>query len=87
LPAGDKAFLVDVLSTASDTSAAKAMTASNRGLYERNRLRGGTLYPIGAVPLTPDDWKQHFGPRWEALSAAKARFDPHGVLTPGPGIF
>lgn len=87
LPDGDKAFLIDVMATAADASGAAAMTASNRVLYERNRLGGGTMYPIGAVPLTGDDWRQHYGPEWGTLRAAKARFDPGGVLTPGPGIF
>nr|QEO74642.1 hypothetical protein [uncultured bacterium] len=87
LPEEERAFLVDVLSTATDRAAADAMTVSNRALYERNRLQGGTMYPIGALPLAADEWREHFGSRWDELQRAKSRFDPDGVLTPGPGIF
>ncbi|WP_283258008.1 hypothetical protein [Amycolatopsis thermalba] len=44
-------------------------------------------YPIGAIPFTPPDWHHHFGDQWPSLRAWKSRYDPAGVLTPGPGIF
>jgi FAD/FMN-containing dehydrogenase len=37
--------------------------------------------------MTPAKWRQHFGPHWEALVAAKRRYDPDRVLTPGQGFF
>ncbi|MGH8991929.1 MAG: FAD-binding protein [Acidimicrobiia bacterium] len=88
LPEDDVSFLLDVLCTAGPAPGAVGkMVAANRVLFERCRELGGTLYPIGAVPLTPADWERHFGPQWDHLAAAKRRFDPEGVLTPGPGIF
>jgi FAD/FMN-containing dehydrogenase len=63
------------------------MVVANRSLFERCRGYGGTLYPIGAVPLTPADWRLHFGNEWQRLVAAKHRFDPDHVLTPGPGLW
>jgi FAD/FMN-containing dehydrogenase len=35
------------------------------------------------VNFGPDDWKQHFGPRWDELCALKRRYDPDGILNPG----
>ena len=88
LPDGDLSFLVDVLCTAGpEPGAVGTMLCANRTLLERCRHLGGTFYPIGAIPLSPPDWRRHFGPEWERLVRAKRRFDPGGVLTPGPGIF
>lgn len=91
LPEEETAVLVDVLSIApADAAGARAATPwleSNRRLFERTRRLGGTVYPIGAVPLDHGDWTQHFGPRWDQLVKAKQRFDPAAILSPGPGIF
>ena len=44
---------------------------------------GGKRYPSGWLDFDAARWKAHFGDRWEPLRAAKARFDPDGVLHPG----
>ena len=80
LPEDEDLVLLDVLSTA-PAAGPEAMVAANRRLFERNRELGGTVYPISAVPLQPDDWRRQFGPRWQHLTAARRRFDPDGVLT------
>lgn len=62
--------------------------AQNRRIYDGAVARGGKQYLIGAVPdVGAADWRRHFGARWPGLAAAKARFDPDHVLTPGQGIF
>jgi FAD/FMN-containing dehydrogenase len=86
LPEEENLFLLDVLSTATRSGGA-AMVAANRGLFERNRALGGTIYPISAVPLDAADWRRHLGPDWGRLAVAKRRFDPGGVLSPGTGVF
>ncbi|MEV5301908.1 hypothetical protein AB0K50_29350 [Amycolatopsis methanolica] len=53
----------------------------------RRRELGRFTYPVGAIPFTQADWRHHFGSRWPSLCAWKSRYDPAGVLTPGPGIF
>jgi cytokinin dehydrogenase len=63
------------------------MLASNRDLFERARDVGGKQYPIGAIPFRRADWVEHFGDQWRKLVAAKRRYDPNGILTPGQGIF
>ena len=64
-----------------------AVLATNRTLYERARDLGGTRLTTSAIPMSQADWIQQYGPAWKAFSAAKRRFDPNNVLTPGPGIF
>ncbi len=48
---------------------------------------GGYFYPVDSVPMSPDDWRRHFGPRWHQLQAAKQAFDPDDLLAPGQGVF
>ena len=84
-------FLFALLRTAAPDSggalSADAMLSSNRALFERARDLGGYEYPIGSIPMTTRDWRQHFGPQWPFLAAARRRYDPGGILTPGQRIF
>lgn len=59
----------------------------NRLFYDRMRAAGGVLCPVSGFPLSPVDWREHFGDMWPAVRAAKERFDPHRRLTPGQGLF
>lgn len=90
VPEGELAFLFAVLRTASpDTDAlpAATMLEANRELYLESQARGATVYPIGSIPLTARDWRAQYGDEWAWFSAAKHHYDPHGILTPGQGIF
>lgn len=88
VPKEDFFVLFDILRTASPGAAGQdEMLADNHRLFDENRLLGGTHYPISALGLTPSDWERHFGDAWEDLRDAKRRYDPAGILTPGPGIF
>jgi FAD/FMN-containing dehydrogenase len=88
VPEEDTFFLLDILRTASpETVDVARMVAHNRQLFERNRAWGGTHYAISAIPLSLEDWRRHYGSAWEGFAAAKRRYDPDNVLTPGPGIF
>jgi hypothetical protein len=44
---------------------------------------GAKRYLSGWVNFSPDDWKEHFGPRWDEMVELKRRFDPDHVLNPG----
>ncbi len=44
---------------------------------------GAKRYLSGWVNFTPDEWKEHFGARWDELCALKRRYDPDAVLNPG----
>lgn len=64
------------------------MLARNERLFARARdAYGAVLYPIGSVRFAAQDWRIHYGDAWPDFRAAKRRYDPDGVLTPGPGIF
>jgi cytokinin dehydrogenase len=52
----------------------------NRRLYDAAMGVGGTLGPFGYMPMSPADWKAHFGSRWDELTGAKRRYDPDAVL-------
>jgi cytokinin dehydrogenase len=88
LPDEPVVFLLALLRTAPPAPAVvEAMLAANRALYDRARDVGGTQYPIGAIPLERADWVDHFSDQWRKLVAAKRRYDPNRILTPGQGIF
>lgn len=89
LPNEQYAFAFNILRTAAPatTEIVQQMLADNRSLYEEAVAVGGNRYAIGAIPFRKRDWRRHFGRRWSSLVRAKARFDPHRVLTPGQRIF
>ena len=64
------------------------MLAANRRLLRQCLEVGGKVYPPFAPALTKNEWQTHYGTEtWRRLEAAKKRFDPNNVLTPGPGLF
>ena len=91
MPSEDFAYGIWIYdaTNSNDSSAVSAMLTRHYSLYERMRAVGGKRYGgFGAVPFSPTDWQDHFGPEtWERLVAAKKKYDPNNVLTPGPGMF
>ncbi|MFC8272277.1 FAD-binding protein [Streptomyces sp. NPDC057271] len=88
MPDEELAYLFSILKTASPgADSADEMVAANRRQYDTTVEAGGCWYPIGSVPLTKDDWVRHFGRFWDEFEAARHRYDPDGVLTPGQRIF
>lgn len=86
LPNSPVVFLLALLRAVSQADTAR-LISTNRSQYRKAAAQGGTHYPVGAIPLTPADWQAHYGPRWPAFRAAKRRYDPGHVLTPGQQIF
>jgi cytokinin dehydrogenase len=87
-PTEARAFGFDILRSAPyDEAVIAQILAFNRELYDKNRDLGGTNYPISAVQLTPEDWRQHYGPEFARLAAAKGRYDPANVFASGPDLF
>ncbi|HEV2851187.1 MAG TPA: FAD-binding protein [Thermoanaerobaculia bacterium] len=89
IPEGDTFFLFGLLRNAIPPTPERAaeLTAANRRLFEEARAVGGYFYPVDSVPMSPEDWRQHFGSRWPQLFAAKRAFDPDALLAPGQGVF
>ncbi|MCX4755668.1 FAD-binding protein [Kitasatospora purpeofusca] len=80
-------FHFDLLSFPFPGADHAAALRRNRRLYDRAVQLGGKRYLIGAIPdVTHADWRHHYGSRWGRVVAAKRRFDPAGILTPGQGI-
>jgi FAD/FMN-containing dehydrogenase len=88
--ATDWVYLFDILTSSAgpgpDAAFTQQMLARNRRLFEQARAAGGTRYPIGSIPFTRSDWVRQYGDAWGSLTALKRRYDPDGILTPGPGI-
>jgi FAD/FMN-containing dehydrogenase len=64
------------------------MLARNDRLWQLARDQfGGVRYPIGTIDFAVADWQAHYGSLYSSFRSLKQRYDPHGILTPGPGIF
>ncbi|HEV3193676.1 MAG TPA: hypothetical protein VGY54_24390, partial [Polyangiaceae bacterium] len=89
--ADDWIFLFDILTANAvpgpDAGFESTILARNRRLFEKARAVGGTRYPIGSISFNREDWEIQYGEEWRELLRLKERFDPDGILTPGPGIF
>ena len=70
-----------------DRGEARRLVEANEATYRRVRAAGGTLYPVSALPLSGREWRDHFGPAFPRLEAAKRTFDPDDILTPGYQLF
>jgi FAD/FMN-containing dehydrogenase len=88
---GDWVYLFDILTSSEkpgpDPAFARRMLDRNRRLFDRARALGGVRYPIGSLEFDQQDWRRHYGALWPELVRRKRRYDPHNILTPGPGIF
>jgi len=84
-------FLFDILTAAAapgfDANFQRRMLDRNRRLFDKARDAGGTRYPIGSIEFDKHDWKRQYGRDYNDFKQLKHRFDPDGILTPGPGIF
>ncbi|MFI2611192.1 FAD-binding protein [Kitasatospora sp. NPDC018619] len=87
LPGQEVGWHFDLLAFPGPGSDTAAMLERNRALYDLAVELGGKRYLIGAVPgMTGADWRRHYGGLWGRVAAAKRRWDPAGILTPGQGI-
>jgi cytokinin dehydrogenase len=90
LPEGALAFTVRLQrrASAADAPDHETMLTMNDMLAHRCLTLGGKISPPFAPVLSRAEWQRHYGPRtWERFAAAKNRFDPNNVLTPGAGVF
>ena len=66
----------------------EAQLEANARLLEQAIAMGGKRYPPYGGLATTSDWRRHYGEElYDRFAAAKRRYDPRGVLTPGPGMF
>jgi cytokinin dehydrogenase len=58
--------------------------ASNRSPLEQMTAAGGKAYRQYGMAISQNEWVEHFGPEVSRrFSAAKKKFNPNRVLTPG----
>lgn len=87
LPQTEHCNYIAILRTeTNDSDTIARMLRGNRILFERCRDVGGTLYPFAALEMSPNDWRDHYGPRWHDLIRAKRRYDPENVFASGPPL-
>jgi FAD/FMN-containing dehydrogenase len=58
----------------------------NRDLLTAALDLGGVRYPIGSQDVSAEDWQRHYGDTWPEVKSALRRYNPEGLLNPGPGI-
>jgi FAD/FMN-containing dehydrogenase len=59
-----------------------------RSLAGRVLAAGGSLYPPYAPFVTRPEWESQYGARrFATFAAAKQRYDPDAILTPGTAMF
>jgi cytokinin dehydrogenase len=88
MAAGPLCFEFRIQRRASGDADVGAMLAANHALLPRVQAADGKIYPPYCPILSNEQWRRHYGAEtWQRFAAAKQRFDPNNVLTPGPGIF
>jgi cytokinin dehydrogenase len=50
---------------------------------QASSVMGGKRYLSGWINFDHGAWKAHYGEQWDAVVAAKRKFDPKGILNPG----
>jgi hypothetical protein len=88
IPDEDIVFVFNVIRIPISDNATETarMIEQNRVLYDCIRNAGGIPYPVGASPLTTEDWKNHFGSKWHRFEQATWQYYPSHVPTPGYGL-
>lgn len=89
LPEEEHLILFDLLRNAVPPTPERVqlLLDENARLHRKCAAIGGKIYMIGSLPMDRSGWEQQLHPQWERFEAAKRRFDPDNVLTPGQEIF
>jgi FAD/FMN-containing dehydrogenase len=53
------------------------------GASDLSMAMGGKRYLSGYIHFSREQWREHFGERWEGFAALKRTYDPAGRLNPG----
>lgn len=59
----------------------------NQELYQVAKAVGGCRYPVDAFPFTNEDWRAHYGNKWELVRGLKLKYDPKNLLSSGVKMF
>lgn len=90
-PEEDIFYLVAFLSSAMPSSAGndglEAILARNRRILEFVRSSNLGIKQYLPHYSTLDEWKAHFGSKWEVFLRRKMAYDPLAILAPGQRMF
>jgi FAD/FMN-containing dehydrogenase len=53
------------------------------GASDLSMAMGGKRYLSGYIHFSREQWREHFGERWDGFAALKRTYDPAGRLNPG----
>lgn len=89
LPEGARSYLFDYCRNTDPIPRPKAeeLLARNKALYARALGLGGTIYPIGAMRMSAEEHRAHYGDAFERFAEDKRAYDPRGILGTGVPIF
>lgn len=81
------AFLSSAMPSSTGTEALDYILSQNKRILEV--CETAKLETKQYLPhyTTQDEWKTHFGSRWEEFVRRKFTYDPLAILTPGQRIF
>lgn len=73
--------------TSADKDGVEQILKRNRRIIEFSEAQGLGLKQYLPHYTTRDEWRSHFGPKWEDFVRRKSRYDPLAMLAPGQRIF
>ncbi|KAH7528032.1 cytokinin dehydrogenase 6 [Ziziphus jujuba] len=81
------AFLTSAVPSSTGTDGLEHILTQNRRILEFCEI--ATLGVKQYLPhyTTQEEWKAHFGPRWEVFAQRKSIYDPLAIFAPGQRIF
>lgn len=53
----------------------------NKQLYLLAKEKGGARYAVDAIPFTGEDWKNHYGEKWQQVCYLKNKYDTRNLLS------
>jgi len=89
MPADDLCYAFNLVRIPATSDASEAEPARGCQQGHLRAGQGGRRHPVpvSAFPMSKGEWRDHFGLAFGQLDAAKRRYDPDEVLTPGYEIF
>ncbi|XP_057456910.1 cytokinin dehydrogenase 6-like [Lotus japonicus] len=81
------AFLTSAVPSSNGTDGLEYILSQNKRILEyceRAQLGAKQYLPHHS---TQEEWRDHFGSKWEAFLKRKSLYDPLAILAPGQGIF
>ncbi|MGH8874574.1 MAG: FAD-binding oxidoreductase, partial [Acidimicrobiia bacterium] len=81
LPASERVICLAVVPMGVAGPLVSDTLAALEGIHTMLVEAGGKRYPSGWLGMMgADDWRRHFGDRWDAWQDARHRFDPAGIF-------